>query len=478
VVNSAELTPSSSVAIFSNCSRRKRLQRPNAEEAKVESWKATYPRGVTVLLSVVSLVLASCTAEPAASSPPPAASGDGSGEAVTLNILHYQAGGDSKAEPMADALAAFAEQYPNITVEEQTADSPDSLATLYETASVAGEEPDIVITNLFGKTTSWLENGATVPVTDFIGEWGLEETLLPEAVAQWTTAEGEVQAFPFEGFTWPTWYNTAILEQAGVGEPPTTTDDLIAAAEALRAAGFEPFVTGGSDWNGNKLFSLILQMFVPSDEAIELFSNGGWSESDTARQGIELFVELRDAGTFADSVEGFTVDSMGTAFYGGEAAMMSNGAWAYAGTPPEVSENVFLGGFPLPPDAVVDKPLVYNGWTSTAFWISPNGAEKLDAVESFITFFYQPEILADYVTRATISVPVDLESLPVDTSTLDPLYIQASTEMQERTESAVLQDAYVPAAADSAFTRATSLAYTPGTSVDEIIEALDQAYQP
>jgi multiple sugar transport system substrate-binding protein len=433
-----------------------------------------YPRGVAVLLSMVSLVLASCTTEP---EPPPAAeTGEGS-EAVTLNILHYQAGGDSKAGPMEDALAAFAEQYPNITVEEQTADSPDTLATLYETSSVAGQEPDIAITNLFGKTTGWLEDGATIPVTDLIGEWGLEDTLLPEAVAQWTTPNGEVQAFPFEGFTWPTWYNLAILEQAGVDEPPKTTDDLIAAAEKIRAAGFEPFVTGGTDWNGNKLFSLILQMFVPSDEAIQLFSGGGWSESATARQGIELFVELRDAGVFADSVEGFTVDNMGTAFYGAEAAMMSNGAWAYAGTPPEVQGDVFLGGFPLPPGAVVDKPLVYNGWTSTAFWISPNGAEKLEAVKSFISFFYEPEILADYVTRATISVPVDLESLPVDTSTLDQLYIQASTEMQERTESAVLQDAYVPAAVDSAFTRTTSLAYTPGTSVDAIIEALDQAYQ-
>jgi multiple sugar transport system substrate-binding protein len=438
----------------------------------------SYSRGAGVLLSIASLVLASCTAEPGTTSPPPAASDGGSGEAVTLNILHYQAGGDSKAGPMEDALAAFAEQYPNITVEEQTADSPDSLATLYETASVAGEEPDIVITNLFGKTTSWLENGATVPVTDMIADWGLEDTILPEAVAQWTTAEGEVQAFPFEGFTWPTWYNLAILEQAGVDEAPTTTDDLIAATDKIRAAGFDPFVTGGSDWNGNKLFSLILQSFVPADEAIQLFSEGGWSDSETARQGIELFVELRDAGVFADSVEGFTVDAMGTAFYGAEAAMMSNGAWAYAGTPPEVQADVFLSGFPLPDGAVVDKPLVYNGWTSTAFWVSPNGAEKLDAVESFITFYYQPEILADYVTRATISVPVDLESLPVDTSTLDPLYIQASTEMQERTESAVLQDAYVPAAADSAFTRATSLAYTPGTSVDAIIEALDQAYQP
>lgn len=437
-----------------------------------------YSRGAGVLLSIASLVLASCTTEPEGTSPPPAATGSGPAEAVTLNILHYQAGGDSKAGPMEDALAALAEQYPNIAVEQQTADSPDSLATLYETASVAGQEPDIVITNLFGKTTSWLQDGATIPVTDLIAEWGIEDQLLPDAVAQWTTADGEVQAFPFEGFTWPTWYNMTILEEAGVDEAPTTTDDLIAAAEKIRAAGFEPFVTGGSDWNGNKLFSLILQSFVPRDEAIQLFSQGGWSDSATARQGIELFVELRDAGVFADSVEGFTVDNMGTAFYGGEAAMMSNGAWAYAGTPPEVAENVVLGGFPLPPGAVVERPLVYNGWTSTAFWISPNGAEKLGAVESFITFFYQPEILADYVTRATISVPVDLDSLPIDTSTLDPLYVQASTEMQERTESAVLQDAYVPAAADSAFTRTTSLAYTPGTSVDAIIEALDQAYQP
>lgn len=59
------------------------------------------------------------------------------------------------------------------------------------------------------------------------------------ALVHYSSASGELQAFPYSGFLWPVWYNTRILDEAGL-EIPTTTDELIAAAQALREADKTP----------------------------------------------------------------------------------------------------------------------------------------------------------------------------------------------------------------------------------------------
>jgi multiple sugar transport system substrate-binding protein len=399
----------------------------------------------------------------------------GTAETETLSILDYMAGADSKAKPMGAALASFAKLCPNIRINRTTAADPGAVATKYETSRLAGKEPDIVITNLFDKTTSWAKDGATIPVTKLIKQWRLK--FKPDALKQWTATNGQVQAFPFEGFSWPVWYNTAIFKKAGVGKLPRTIDDLIAAATKIRAAGFQPLAIGGSDWTGNKLFSEILQLVISDQQAINAFQTGKW-DTPQIRRAIALFVRLRDAKVFADNAEGLTVDNMDTLFFGGKAAMMNNGSWAYAGTPAAVKRSVVVGGFPLPSGSSRNRPIVYTGYTSTAFWVSPNGAEKLDAVRAFITHFYKPEVLAPFVKQATIlpAAAVPLARLPLRQSALDPLYVQAS-KLGSKTSTVVLSDTFIPTAAGSAFERATSQAFSPGTSVDAIIKALEQAYR-
>ncbi len=414
----------------------------------------------------------------AATSGAPSPSGNasvcGSSDA-TLTVLHVWTGADPKAAPMKDALAGFAKLCPNITVKTSTAPDPETEQTQYETAKLAGTEPDIVITNLFAKATSWLQNGATVDVAPYVDAWGLKSLIDPVALQEWTARDGRIQAIPFEGFTWPVWYNTAILRKAGVAEIPKTTDELIAAAARIRAAGFQPFATSGKDWNGNKVFSAVIETLVSDDELAAAYSAGDWT-NPKIKAGIELFAKLRDAGVFVDNVAGTSYDEMVAQFNGRKAAIMFNGSWGYGGTPADVASDVVLGGFPLPAGAARQKPIWYSAFTATSFWISPNGAKNIDAARAFITYFYRPEVLGDFVEKAGIAVPVPFDKVQVDRTKLNPLYLQA-TQLPDRVTHAVLPDYYVPAASASGFERATSLAYTPGTSVDAIVKALQEAWQ-
>ncbi len=314
----------------------------------------------------------------------------------------------------------------------------------------------------------------TIDVADLSEEWGLYDEFKPEAIAQWSDAQGRLQAFPLEGFTWPIWYNTKIFEEAGA-EIPKTTDELIAAAEKIRAAGYEPFATGGSDWSGQWDFSLIVNTMLTDEEVKQLYHEGGFADNPNAVAGVELFVKLRDAGVFVDDVEGLEVTSRNEKFFSGKAAMMHGGAWFFAECPDEVKQDVVLGGFPLPPGSPHQQPLINAGYFAKGIWITRNGVEKLDVIEDFVKFFYQPEMIARFVEQAGMTSPLLVET-PVDEGSLDPLFVQ-SMAVAGDVEVVELLDVWVPPQIFDDVLGTFSEAYLPDTSVETIISNIDAVYE-
>ncbi|SCL36131.1 multiple sugar transport system substrate-binding protein [Micromonospora rhizosphaerae] len=410
----------------------------------------------------------------------PAACGgadEGGGDSGTLRILTNLPDSDSKGKQLTTIIANFQKANPGVKIEREDAPAPEEAHNRYEQAKLAGNEPDIVITNLFGKPTSWLDNGATVDVAKDAKDWGLESLFLPEALNAWRKPDGRLQGFPWEGFTWPVWYNLDLLNKAGVAKVPTTTDELIDATKKLRAAGIQPIVTGGKDWSGNKLFSLIVESMTTDEQALAAFRDGAW-DTPEVKAGIELFTKLRDAGVFTDSAEGLTADQQRSTFGAGKAAIMHGGSWDYgsADIPTAKNANIELGGFPLAPSSTRQKPVIYTDFTATGVWISPKGQDKAATVEKFVKHLYTPESLGLLVEAGALA-PVADDKVKVDKSTLPKLYVQASEKLKATTEVAVLSDVHVPTKSQTGFERATSLAFTPGTSADDIIKALKQAWQ-
>ena len=386
-------------------------------------------------------------------------------------MLHPEVETSPAGAALRVALDAFAEEFPEITIEQNIVAILD-LPEVYETAVLAGEPPDIVFVNLFGRPLQWLAEGATVPVTSLMEEWGLSEQVNELALVDWTHEDGELQGFPYFGFKWPVWYNNAQLTEAGVTELPTSTDDLIAATSALDEAGFGGIAVGGSDWSGNKLFWQILQAYLSNEAAIDMFRSGDFS-GDEVRKGIDLFIALRDAGIFVESVEGLTADTMTAQFFAEDAAIMPSGSWAFEGTPEDLIESVEIGGFPNPSDGVWDKPTAYAGYTSSGWWLSPDASDRIDAAHTFIEFMYRPETAALFADQGLVMA---LNDVPIDEETLNPLLVSSLTDLDDRVSYVVLPDLYIPTAVLTATERVTSLAYTPGTSADDILEGLEAAY--
>ena len=433
----------------------------------------------TCLTLTAALALAACSSSSDSDAESTdAAGGESDGLAVSdFSVMTRWTAGSNENDFLQGVLADFTER---TGVDVEVVDGGEEIDVTFETAVAAGEEPDVVIVNLFDKSLGWLEQGVVEPMDDYLAEWDLEGSIDEVALQEWRVgqeADGELQGLPYSGFAWPVWYNTAILAEAGVDDIPQTTEDLKDAAAQLRDAGIDPMIVGGNDWSGQKLFYQIWQSYLAGDDAKQIMQEGGYCESPESMQGIDLFVELRDAGVFVDNVQGFTADDMNNTYYLAEAAMMPAGSWAFGGAVESddeggttVVDDTVLGGFPLPDGASFSGPTTYSGFTGVGFMVTPKGAsdDRIEATEQLIREFYAEENVAGFVTAANNVPPVQGDFSDAATN---PLLAQAVS--LDGTELAVLPDVWLGANSDP-ITQATGLAYGNAGS-DEICQALDTA---
>ncbi|MDR1427940.1 MAG: ABC transporter substrate-binding protein [Bifidobacteriaceae bacterium] len=394
----------------------------------------------------------------------------------TLSVVTRWASGSPEAEAQQRIFDAFTAAT-GIALE--VTEGLETIDDQVETMVAGNKAPDLVIVNLFDKTLGWYEARVTVDAQPYLTEWGLAETMKEDALNEWRVGgepDGALQGLPYSGFSWPVWYNTDLLEKAGVEGIPTTTDELIAAAEKLRAADIDPVVVGGNDWTGQKLFYQIAQSTTDASAMKDVMQNGGYCDTASVMDGIQLFTDLRDAGVFVDNVAGLTADDMYAMYYSEQAAIMSAGSWAYAGAVDAgtgVEERTTLGGFALPSGSVFDKPSSLQGFTGVGFMITEQGAapDRIDLVRQLVQAFYETQNVGDFVKTASILPPVTGDFASYATN---PLLAEA-LGLDSEVSYAVMPDVWIGSASDPII---AVLAGAYGSaSPDEICSGLDSATQ-
>lgn len=399
----------------------------------------------------------------------------GASFAADITLLTSWTNGDDRRPALDRIVEAFTAKT-GITVDVQaSANEGGAIASIYETALLAKQEPDIVLASLEGKMVDWAKLEATIPLNTQLKDWGLADTIPAQAITDWTDADGNLVGLPYLQFTWPFWYNTDLLAQAGITEVPKTTDELITAAKALREAGIDPVITGGSDWAGQKMMMQIIQSYMPVDETREVFSKGGWCGNANAMKGIELFTELRDSGVFVDNVQGLTANDAASSFVSGLSAMTSMGSWSYADGD-TMADTIVLAGFPTPSGGVYSKPTAYSSSTLSGFYVSPLGNEKLDQVSAFIKFAYEPEQIATLMAGTGAIPVVTVDPAVASEKSGSATMTKSLVDLPGNVDWAVMPDTWVPGAVSEALYRATTVLYTSGTTAEAACAALDEAY--
>jgi len=413
------------------------------------------------------------TKAPAAPAPtqPPAA--QPAVEKTTLSLISNWASGgtDPKGDVLKTILDDFMAANPDIEVTLEIVPDMD-MGTKIETAFLGQQEPDLILQNWMGPSTAWLPDGVVIDLAPYLKEWGLEGKFKQTALKDYTVGD-KVAALPIEGFNWPIWYNTEILEKAGVTTLPTTWDELKDAAKKIRAAGYQPWSIGGKDWTGGDWFLTAISASLGKEKATELFSKGGFSQSAEARAFVEAFVDLRDSEVFADNFEGLEYETVQALFFSGKAAMIHDGSWAYASLPKELEGKIKLGGVPLPPNSKgAAKPFWYSSYEGKGLWVTRNGSQKLEAIKKFAQFFFQDKYMAQFVEKAGMVHPFN--ELEYDQSVLPSLFVDSLDLDVDVVKPAHF---YAPSNLYDAWYDVTKTAFSPGTSVDEILQTMDDLYK-
>ncbi|MEO0915044.1 MAG: extracellular solute-binding protein, partial [Pseudomonadota bacterium] len=167
---------------------------------------------------------------------------------------------------------------------------------------------------------------------------------------QLITIDGSVMAVAFMANSQHLFARTDILEEVGVEGIPTTVEDLVAAAEKIRAAGImeHPVVLNATGWNQGELFNLFF--FATGGD---LFVPGSAEPNINNENGIAALNSLKSLAEYAhpDYLSHASNETQGL-WEAGQAALgimwgsRGNAVLDAEGSTPEVIENTVLAAAP------------------------------------------------------------------------------------------------------------------------------------
>lgn len=309
----------------------------------------------------------------------------GGGEQVTLEWLDYFGTLPETDQAISDAIAAYEEEHPNVTINRTTVGFADLRPQIIQGAA-SGTLPDIMIIDN-PDHQSLAAQGALADITEYASDWeGADQYF--EGPWQSTLYEDANYGVPFESNATALYYNTDLFEQAGISEPPASWEELRSTAEALtqdRTAGF--CFSGTASEEGTFTFLPFLWQAggdvptigdEPSIEALT-YLNTLVNEDGSVPEGV---VSLGQADVFNQWIAG-------------QCAMMINGPWQL----PEIEEAAPDFGWAVAPWPEQEEAASILGGENYAIGAGANVEAAWDVLEWLST----PERIQPII--ATIGLP-------------------------------------------------------------------------
>ncbi|WP_108249427.1 ABC transporter substrate-binding protein [Planctomonas deserti] len=234
----------------------------------------------------------------------------------------------------------------DIVVEERSTDAhKDALRTTLGTNGA----PDIFFSWAGpGLGGEFIEAGASLNLEEYYDEYGWAERFSETTMAT-VTQYGGYDGVPYTQRGEALFYNKDLFAQAGVDAVPTTYDELVAAAEKLKAAGITPIQFGGTvNWHVMRLLDSILEAKCGADGYQALVTKeASWAEEPCV---TETFTEF---GKWTSDYlnPGFISinnDESSALFFSGEAAMALEGDWFNQSVRDNGMDESTVGIFPFP----------------------------------------------------------------------------------------------------------------------------------
>jgi len=146
-------------------------------------------------------------------------------------------------DPMEEILTAFMEANPDISIQLTEIPGPDYNAKLQ--TAITGGQPSDILGDLEGNILVRVAAGGELPFIDLTGK--VDISGLTETARTQVEVDGKVYGCPLAAYTVGLAIQNPIFEKHGL-TPPSTWDELLSVAQALKDAGETPIVLGAKDW--------------------------------------------------------------------------------------------------------------------------------------------------------------------------------------------------------------------------------------
>jgi sn-glycerol 3-phosphate transport system substrate-binding protein len=260
-------------------------------------------------------------------------------------------------------------------------------------------------------TLDLMLSDAVVPVQEILPDvdWS---AYIAGARSYYETSDGQLYAQPYNASTLLFYANMTQLKEAGVEQMPKTWEEVIAAAEKLKAAGHAcPYVTNGEPWSMVEQFS--------ARHGLPIASNGnGYGGLDAEyvlnttflAEHLQNLVNWREDGLVklgSDTAAG----NYTAAFNTGECAMMENSSGSYTAAAQAFGDRFEIGlGLTPMYDGYERHNTLVGG--ASIYVMKGHDEAELTAAKAFLDFLRQPEQQMGF-TAATGYVPVTNEVMDV-----------------------------------------------------------------
>lgn len=284
-----------------------------------------------------------------------------------------------------DAVDPFFTQYVDewnatheLKVERQEFPWEQYTGEILTTGIATGEAPDVFFISP-GDWRRYAESGLALPLEDYLPQY-LKDDVLP---ASWNavTLDNHIYSLPFEMEPVALWYNKAIFAEAGL-EPPTTWEELAAAAQQLTTADrYGILIPTSPGYYENFVWYPFLWM--AGGDIMNADFTASVANSPETAQALDFWGSLVKEGYAAPTSTGS--DPTDARFGTGNAAMFVSGYWVYGwlqATYPDLVKDIGVISIPAP--AGKERATVYGGWTAMVY---ANTEHPAEAAEFAINMF-------------------------------------------------------------------------------------------
>lgn len=268
-------------------------------------------------------------------------------ETLTIWTISYSS--DAQVGALKQAEQQFEESHPGVNVE-IVMRGVDEHKTALRVAAGSDKGPDIYMSWAgLGLGGEYVKAGLSADMSKYYDQYGWDDRLsAPSLAFNSAFAEGK-HGIPFRFSGEALYYNKALFEQAGITEPPTTYEDLVADADKLKEAGIAPITFGGTvNWHVMRLMDMLLETECGAETHDALMSmEADWSTEPCA---TAAFTEQQKWGENYVLSPFMGIDQAQSAglFFAGRAAMALEGDWFVNQTAENVKDISNYGVFKFP----------------------------------------------------------------------------------------------------------------------------------